>query len=416
MKYRLTIFICFIAIAQGMAQTTNSPYSVYSIGELATSQVNRTTGLGSTGIAYRNHRNIITNNPASLSALDNQFFAGELGVSARFTNYTGTPVGSNNSSGDIKFNRFTLGTKIFKHMGSAIGLAPFSTENYESTGLKAIGYQGDLLPTSTQGFGGINKAFWALGYEFFNHLSIGITSSYLFGSINTKEILQGATGTAIYLSKNTNTFYNNLYFDYGMQYHGSVGTHWDFTLGGVYSSKQNLSSETSVKILNVDSTTLHSVSTTGTFAIPTFYGGGISLTKDKKYTFVADYKFQNWQGHSVGANDNQFTYRNSQRYSAGFEISKQKAAYNSFYETSFFQLGVYYEKTYVLAHAQQVEDKGITAGFGVNAKRSPLSCNVVLQYGIRGTIANDQIRENYFGATFIFSYRDFWLTHGRRFD
>ena len=416
MKYRLTILTCFIAVAQGMAQTTNSPYSVYSIGDLATSQVNRTTGLGSTGIAYRSHRNIITNNPASLSALDNQFFAGELGVSSLYTTYSGTPVGTNNTSGDIKFSRFTIGTKIFKHLGSAIGLAPFSTENYESNGYKAIGYQGTLLPTSTQGYGGINKVFWALGYEFFNHLSVGITSSYLFGSVNTKEILQGNAATAIYLSKNTNTFYSNLYFDYGMQYHGSVGSHWDYSLGAIYASKQNLSSETNVSILGVDSTNLHSVGTQGTFAIPAMYGGGISLTKDKKYTFLADYKYQYWQNHAVSPYDNQFTYQNSQRYSAGFEISKQKAAYNTYYETSFIQFGVYYEQTYILANAKQIDDMGLTAGFGVNAKRSPLSMNVILQYGIKGTTKNDQIRSSYVGATFIFSYRDFWLTHGRRFE
>ena len=78
--------------------------------------------------------------------------------------------------------------------------------------------------TYNQGYGGINKVFWANGYELFRHFSIGLTTSYLFGSINNKNIILGQ-GSSIYLSKNNNTFFNNIYLDYGMQYYGSINSH-----------------------------------------------------------------------------------------------------------------------------------------------------------------------------------------------
>ena len=415
MKIFLTILFSVVILLKGAAQNNNSPYSTLGLGDLEDGFVNRTTGLSSTGIAYRHNRNLITNNPAALSALDNQWFAGEIGIKAKFISYSGTPVSSTNStSSDITFKRFTLGTKLFKHWGSAVGLAPYSTENYEYTGVKPLGYGGDLIPSYNEGYGGINKVFWSNGYEFFNHLSIGITSSYLFGSINTKNVIQGSPGSAIYLSKNDRTFYSNFYFDYGVQYYTALNKHWDISLGLVYANQGWLNTEHQITVLDIDSVAIRSKEDVGTFTIPASYGAGISITRNKKYTFLADYHFQEWG--SQRSNTSNFTYENSERASVGFEISNKKTAYNTQFETSFIQAGLYYSKSYLVINGKPIEDMGVTAGFGVNAKRSPLSLNVSLQYGIRGTTDNNLVKENYFGASFIFSYRDFWYTKGRKFD
>jgi hypothetical protein len=401
-------------ITTGFAQNNNSPYSIHAIGDLTDNIINRTSGMASTGIAYRNNRYIITNNPASLSGLDNQFFAGEIGVNGQYVDYSGNPVSqTNHQSSDITFKRVSFATKIMRHWGSAVGLVPFSEENYEYSGTRPIGYNAGDLPTYDQGYGGINKVFWANGYELFNHLSLGITTSYLFGSITNKNIVLGQ-GTSVYLSKNNNTFYNNLYVDYGLQYYASINAHWDFTLGAVYANQTALNTETNVNVINLDSNVLRSTQTVGTYNIPTSYGLGLSVTKDKKYTFVADYRFQNWSSLSSSTGD--FFYKNSQRASVGFEISKKKIAFNQLFETNFFQAGFYYNKTYLIVNGTPIDDIGGSVGMGFNSKRSILSFMVVLQYGIKGTTNNNLLRENYANLSFIFSMRDFWYTQGRKFD
>ncbi len=50
------------------------------IGDLDQGFYNRTTGMGETGIAYRSNWYIINNNPASFSALTNQFFTMETSI------------------------------------------------------------------------------------------------------------------------------------------------------------------------------------------------------------------------------------------------------------------------------------------------------------------------------------------------
>jgi len=414
MRIWLTIIFSVLFISAGLAQTNNQPYSIHAIGDITDNIINRTSGLASTGLAYRNNRYIITNNPASLSALDNQFFCGEIGVNGQYIDYTGNSVSpSNHQSSDITFKRFAMGTKIFRHWGSAIGLVPYSEENYEYTGYQSIGGSGALLPTYNQGYGGINKVFWANGYDFLNHFSIGITTSYLFGSITNKNIMFGQ-GTSIYLSSNNNTFFNSIYLDYGLQYYGSISSHWDFTIGAVFANQQNIRTETNNNVINLDSNVLRNKITTGTYEIPTSYGLGFSLTMNKKYTLVADYKFQNWSNLRSSTGD--FFYENSQRASVGLEISNKKVAFNQLYETSFFQAGFYYNKTYLIVNGVPINDIGGSVGMGVNSKRSPLSFLVVLQYGIRGTTDNNLLRENYMNLSFIFSMRDFWYTHGRKFE
>jgi hypothetical protein len=410
----ISILISVLSASAGFAQNNNAPYSIHALGDITDNTVNRTTGLGSTGIAYRNTRYLITNNPASLSGLDNQFFAGELGINAQYVNYSGNSVSqAEHQSSDITFKRFELGTKIFRHWGSAVGLVPYSEENYEYSGTRPIGYNGGSLPSYDQGYGGLNKVFWANGYEFFNHLSIGITTSYLYGSINNKDILLGQ-GSSVYLSKNNSTFYSNFFVDYGVQYYGSINKHWDFAIGATYSNQTSMNTETNITVLNIDSTALRNTTTVGTYNIPTSYGVGISLTRNKKYTFLADYKFQNWA--SLRSSTGDYTYENSQRASVGFEISNKKIAYNTLYETSFFQAGFFYNRTYLIVNGTPIDDIGGSVGLGVNSKRSPLSVNIVLTYGIKGTVSNALIRENYVNASFIFSLREFWYTHGRKFD
>src|SRR4249919_2754069 len=104
MRKGIIIGICLLTTAIGFAQTNNQPFSIHAIGDITDNIINRTSGMGSTGLAYRNNRYIITNNPASLSAMDNQFFAGEIGVNGQYIDYSGNGVSAtNHQSSDITF-------------------------------------------------------------------------------------------------------------------------------------------------------------------------------------------------------------------------------------------------------------------------------------------------------------------------
>jgi hypothetical protein len=417
MRKNLVIILLIATSLVARSQTNNSPYSVLGIGDIEDSYFNRATGLANTGIAYRNNRNLINNNPASLSALENQFFIGEIGLRAKYVTYTGSSVDPyNNTSFDITFRRFAFGTKIGKHWGTTVGLMPFSSENYEFNVQQPIqGSIGETANAYYQGYGGVNKVYWANAYEFFHHISLGLTTSYLFGSINQKSIIQNPIVPSAYASTNKNIFLSNFYLDYGLQLFGKIGKTWDYTLGATFANKTDLNAQYTVLILGQDSSILKNATIQQTyFTLPNTYGAGISLTKNKKYTFLADYKFQQWSPLNYSGFN--YSLEDSYRASIGFEISQKKNVYNSIIENNYFQFGLYYGETYLNVYGTQIKDMGVTAAVGINAKRSPMQWALTFNYGITGTQQSKLVQLNYLNIGILISYRDFWYTKGKRFN
>lgn len=196
------------------AQNNSSPYSVIGIGDIEESNFNRTTGMANTGLAYRSAHFLILNNPASYSALQNQFFIVEAGGRGKFTNYYGNNLGSNSTkqSRDFSVNRFSIGIKVNNWWGSSAGIMPYSTSNYSFSGKKII--QGTSVHTYAdyEGSGGVNKVYWGNGFRIGKHFSVGVSASYLFGSLNQKETLAGSEVTDEIITTN-NIFLRNLQWD-----------------------------------------------------------------------------------------------------------------------------------------------------------------------------------------------------------
>jgi len=403
-----------------MAQGNFAPYSQFGIGDLDNGFYNRTTGMSNTGIAYRSNRFLINNNPASFSGLTNQFFTVETGIRGSYVNYSGTPVDpSGNQSGDITFRKLALGMKLSRHWGSSIGLAPFSTQNYEFN----IPYnlQGSSIEIANhyyQGHGSVNKVYWANSYEFFHHLSLGVEFGYLFGQLNQKDILQNPSTGASLTSTTNNVDLNNMYNTYGLQLYGRLGKKWEYSIGGTFSNKADLLASWKQIVLGPDSLQLPSQQTPDRYiTIPNAFGAGIALTHNQRFTIVADYKYQNWAaGNRNIYPGKDYSISNSERGSIGFEISKKKVFYNNRVELSYFQSGLYYGDTYLQINGQQIKDMGATVGFGVNSLKTPLAYNVILQYGVRGTTQNNLIQMKYANITFVINYGALWYTKGKKYD
>ena len=225
MQIRFTLF-CLLVCAAAQAQNTSSPYSIYGIGDIQTSAYNRTVGMGSTGIAYRSDNSIIQNNPASYTALTQQYFHVEMGARGQFSTYTNASytnnVGASDISNDFTVTRFAVATKVNKLWGFSAGIMPYSQMNYSFTAEKPLGPQGEFAATSYDGTGGIHKAYWGNGFQLGKHLSLGFTSSFLFGALQQEQTLVAPTANADLLTTR-NLYLRNVNFDFGAQYYTHFG-------------------------------------------------------------------------------------------------------------------------------------------------------------------------------------------------
>jgi hypothetical protein len=325
-------------------------------------------------------------------------------------------------SADITFRKLILGIKLTKHWGSSIGLLPYSTQNYEFAAPYDIaGTTVQIASHYYQGHGSVNRAYWANSYEFFHHLSIGVDASYIFGQLNQNDIIQSSINGATLVSTTNNTNLQNVYLTYGMQLYGRLGKNWNYSLGGTYSVKTALLAASTKLVLSADSATLQNIQNQeGYMYLPEAWGAGLALTYKQKYTILADYRYQNWNG--VAAQNESvypgqgYAVTSAQRGSVGFEISKKKTFYNTRIELSYIQTGLYYENSYLQINGQQIKNYGVTAGFGVNSLKSPMAYSIVFQYGVTGTTQNDLIRENYADVTFLINFGQIWFTKGKKFD
>jgi hypothetical protein len=321
-------------------------------------------------------------------------------------------------SGDITFRRLALGMKLAKHWGSSIGLVPFSTQNYEyDLPYYLQGSSSELANHHYMGHGSVNKAFWSNAYEFFHHVSIGVEAGYLFGQLNQKDIIQNF-GTNTTLASTTNTIdLNNLYMQYGLQVYGKLGKKWDWSLGGTFNPKNDLLASTTRVVLDNDSLVRNAQGPPdGYLTVPNAYGAGFSLTYNQKYSILGDFKHQAWGDVKNSYPGKNYSVVDANRGSIGFEVSKKKSFYNSKVELSYVQAGAYYGETYLAVNGQQIKDYGLTAAFGINGLKNPLSYSVVFQYGIKGTQKNNLIEQRYFNLTFVVNYGAIWFTRGKKYD
>ena len=420
MKIRsLLISLSIFTSLGAMAQGNFSPYSQMGIGDLEDGYYNRTSGMANTGQAYRNNRFLISNNPASYSGLTDQFFTLEMGIRGSLINYYGTPVDpSSKQSGDITFRRLAMGMKLAKHWGSSIGLVPFSTQNYEyDVPYYLQGSSSELANLHYSGHGSVNKVYWGNAYEFFHHLSVGVEAGYLFGQLNQKSSIQNL-GSGTTLASTTNTVdLNNLYMQYGLQVYGHIGKKWEYSLGGTFNSRNDLLASYNRIVLDNDSINRNSQQLSQSYlGVPNAFGAGLSITHNQKYTFVADFRHQAWDAEKNAYPGKNYTVVDANRGSIGFEISRKKSFYNSKVELSYVQAGAYYGDSYLQINGKQIKDYGVTAAFGVNGLKTPLSYNVIFQYGIKGTQNNNLIEQRYFNLTFVVNYGAIWFTRGKKYD
>ncbi len=416
LKKKQGFFIAIVLVLASFksgAQNVSSPYSIIGIGDIETSYFNRTSGMANTGIAYRNNKYIILNNPASLSDIQSQLFLVEIAGRGKFVTYSGSSLPANLTGKDFSVERLSMGLRINKWWCSAAGLMPYSTSNYAFSGTKSLPGTNTVLPVNYSGSGGVNRYYFVNGFKVTKNLSLGLNTSFLGGSLLQQDTLFSPDlNTALYTTKNI--YIRNLYMEYGLQYHIPVTKKWDVNIGATYAQKTALKAQYTALVQDEKGDTLsNQVLKNNFFTLPNTVGFGIAIVKDKKLSFLADYRFQDWS--SLNINGLNYQLVNSSRYSAGIEYSRQKNYLNYPYEIFNLQAGVFYNQSYLRINNQQLNDEGFTLGAGVNSKRSTFSYHLAFEYGVRGS-QNTQIKQTYTGFTVGLSYKDFWNTKGRKYE
>ncbi len=411
----LPLFILCLVPALNAQIRIASPYSRYGVGDISGNNNAWNFSLGQTGIALRSSSHVNYSNPASYAGFDSLSFVFEGGFSAESVQLTSSLQSTSRSYASLGYLSF--GFPITKWWKTALGLVPFSDVGYNVASYEKSASAGNIIMLY-DGSGGINRFFWGNAFSITKNFSVGVNISYLFGNSTRESVVffPDSLHTMNYKIDNYITV-GDFYYSFGAQYKIKLKKEMSIILGAVFAPNTTIAAQASslASTFLIGSTGVETTKDTiamvdaykGSILLPWMAGGGITFQKSDKFLITADYRYQNWKSYrAFGLSD---SLANSYMVSLGGEIVPNADNYGSYVARIRYRLGFYYDRTYLLLRGRQLNEYGVTLGFGLPLRGMKTMMNIGGQFGSRGTTQGDLIRETYFKFVLGFSIYERWF-------
>lgn len=401
-----------------------SPYSIYGLGDIATSGTAYNKSMAGVGIANRTNRFINIQNPASITERDSLAFMADFSLYGDNKIMRQGDVSSVNNVMNI--GDFVISFPLWRHTAMMAGIIPYSTTGFDYairyTDPNVIGNIGNVN-FNAQGNGSIYKTFVAGAVEFFDRVSVGAEMDYYFGKLG--KSFQTTISDASYNSiNNGNTLQATAVgAKFGIQYEQPIGTKLTVGLGATYSTDAALKGYyEDYRFSSVD-TLSYRIDTLGVDSnvnIAAELGLGISLKYADKLMIEFDYTRSDWSDSGMNkiscfnTNSSPFASTMSEAYRLGFELVPNRNDIRYYFNRVAYRGGVYYKKDNILLNGNQIYSAGLTLGatlpiYNQNTRVSRNGFTVGFEFGQRGSLENGLVRERYFNFSVGINLHDIWF-------
>lgn len=403
----ILIFILTGYVASGQ-NNTNSPYSVFGIGELEYTGGGRNLGMGGSGIALRSEISLNGANPASLTAIPQQSLATDLGINFKYTNLKNQYKSANVLNGNISWA--TLAFPISKTFAASLSLNPKSSVGYTIYSTKNLEGTNASYPVTYKGEGGLSEASVSLGALVTKKFSIGLKSSALWGNLLKTTEETALAGTTI--NRVDDTRYSGIYFKPGFQYQTKLNSNTVFTIGGIAEFSSYLNGSTDLTISSGSETVISKTKQESQIKLPFKAGTGIALEFKYKYLLTFDYNRSDWKNADINFNTKKLAVNNS--YHLGFEIAP-KYDPQRHGQTIKYRIGALYQTGYLNIYGTQINNYAATCGVSLPIRKDRNSINISMEAGRQGSLGNQLVRETYLKMNLSFNLWERWFTP-RKYD
>jgi hypothetical protein len=398
------LYYCLLASFTGAAQNTTSPYSILGIGDIDTREYGRYSSGAS--IARRDEYSYNFSNPASLTALSYKTMNMGFDLGGRLSSfkYPGADTATGYTK-DMVIKRVSLAFRFTEKSAFAFGLKPYSSVNYQYAKENSVA-SGSAYNTYVEGTGGLNQVYGSFGHSVTKNLSVGITASWLFGSLQ-KGTAYNSQLADFNLLRSEIINYAGGSLQAGLQYEINNNRKWihRFGLTAVYNGA--LKGQSATTFTDATAEISYDVSEAVPFKMPVSVAAGYSAFINNSLHLSADASFYRWPYQKVNYK-NSYT-GNASRYAASIEYAPVKKTGNAKRTEKFFlSAGLSYETQYIKIDNKPLHDIVFSAGGGYNISRN-LTANVSLGTGRKGELKYNQIRENYTQFNVGFTLKNIWL-------
>lgn len=379
------------------AQATYSPYSMLGLGEIENRDYGRTAGMSNIGIGVRDFDYLNMTNPAGISGLDSLRFIFDLSVAGKQSYFTGKGKTDNAFNGNMK--KIAFGFRLTPGWGISLGTRPFSDTGYRIYSEEPIEGSTATKTVYLEGSGGLYELYLSNGFKITDHLSVGINTKYISGTLKQTE------NQSEYLFEKESRLFQ-FYNTFGIQYHRQ-----GLTLGATYGYKQNISMTNKTTIYDNAYNLIQEEKgrSTNQFIPETF---GVGFSRDsKKLIWGMDFEYQKWGGIESGISSTKIV--DSYRINTGLGYTPNGNRYYRFRYQGQMQVGASFSKSYIRVGGENAYNYSVSAGYNLPVNGSLL--NIALEYGNSLSAPASYIKESYFMLTLNCSIIDQWFKL-RKFD
>jgi len=431
--FTLLFTVLSMAVMAQSTATTSSPYSQYGLGTPNTSLLPQTAAMGGIATAINQiggFSTINVVNPASYSFI--RLTAIDIGAYGNISTLKQGSV-TGQSNGNFRLSHFNFAAPVSKRSAISFGLMPYTELGYNYRQSSANFGTGAAADTNAinriySGDGSLSKAYAGYGFGIGRHVSFGGNVSYIFGNLRKfgSTEIPGLYGTINSRNELSNSI-SGVNFDFGTQVSFDFSETKHLTFGYSGSAGNSLNSKTTrvlgEYLTSTDGTEGSAIDTltnqvlqNGKIKLPFMNHFGVAYQKDGKYLIGADYTRGNWSALTIGGVNQGL--QNSESYSLGGQITPNNNSIHSYLALVDYRLGVRYDKTYINISNTDIKQYTVSAGLGLPLPRNAgafYKINIAAEYGQRGTLTNNLIKENFVTFRLGFTLNDTWFQK-YRFD
>ncbi|WP_190809910.1 hypothetical protein [Flagellimonas sp. S3867] len=413
-KKFLIAFFCVAAHGIFAQNGTISPYSYFGIGDLKNGGAVENQMMGGISM-YGDSIHLNLTNPAAYSKLKLTVYTGGISrTEFKLEDFTETQ-----SASITNLDYLAIGFPVAKNAGIGFGLKPFSSVGYNLTDETTNTDQQTVTNVFT-GEGGLNRAFLSFGFEPIKNLSLGATANFNFGTLDYRR-LQSVEGVQLGTLDDRESRINGYDFTYALNYTPTIKDKYTLYTSLLIDTQINLTSQNSARLgsfslvtgddvevidVNLDASNLRNTE----LKIPTRTTVGLGFGENKKWFLGGEYSFQKF---SEFKNDflglSNVTYNDASTFAFGGYYIPDYRSLSSYFKRITYRAGVRYDVSGLEVNNKEINDFGITFGFGLPLSNNFSNVNVGFELGKRGTTDANLIEENYFKVNIGLSLNDRWF-------
>ena len=378
----LLLTLCHSTLLIYSQNTTNSPTSMFGLGELSTGEGGQYSGLGGAGIALQSYNFLNTANPASLTAIEGQRFLIDAGVMGAYKVYTQTRTSNHSLVGNL--NNLSIGCRITPRWYGAVFMAPVSSVGYQDI----TGTGSSTVSSLFEGEGGLSKMGISTAYRLFKGFSVGANLSYVTGTIKQTET-QGS------ISVEESSYKHAFYADFGLQYKFPLSRNKYLVAGAVYGYSQDLAQDNTLSVSStsgnesIDESQRHVRQ-----CLPQFVGAGLAYNSPR-WTLTAEYKYTDWS--RMKSSQSNVRFENQHRLSAGTAYT----AGNIYRNPVKLLLGAGVSNSYIVIQKKKATNYYVSAGSNFTLYNGNV-LSLGVKYSDQLHLPNGMQRER--GVTLFFNF------------